>query len=247
MRPLQRHKVLSIITSSLLLTEFLFFLLVALSVPIIKTIYLLELTSQPQAGQPATSVATRLRFGVWGLCAHSQYGGSGWTDPNGFCYGPSVGYKIPDTVLEVTGYKQLAQAVLQGVTALLLLHAIVAGLSFIGAVTSLFLESRGMHIVSLIVTIINTFLCSIVFAADLAVNIIAKDRVPALTGANLAVQWGNGVWLVLIGVILSWTGVILLSIPVCECCGMHNIYHSWEGKSYKTKDHELSNITERYD
>lgn len=70
MKPLQKHKILSIVTSCLLLTEFIFFLLVALSVPIIKPIYLLELVSNPQPGQPATSVATRLRFGVWGLCAH---------------------------------------------------------------------------------------------------------------------------------------------------------------------------------
>lgn len=243
MKPLQRHKVLSIVTSSFLLTEFLFFLLVALSVPIIKTIYLLELVSQPAAGQPVTSVATRLRFGVWGLCAHSQLGGQGWLDPDGMCYGPSVGYKIPESVLAVTGYPALAQAVLKGVTAFLLLHAIVAGLSLIGAVTSLFLESRAMHIISLICTIVNTFLSSIVFAADLAVNIIAKDRVPGLTSAGLSVQWGNGIWLVLVGVVLSWLGVILLSIPVCGCCGVSDAYYAWEGKKYKTE--EVIEITER--
>ena len=177
----------------------------------------------------------------------SQFGNQGWLDPDGFCYGPSVGYKIPDSVLEVTGYKQLAQAVLQGVTALLILHPVVAGLSLIGAATSLYLESHAMHIISLIVTIVNTFLSSIVFAADLAINIIAKDKVPALTGANLKVQWGNGVWLVAVGVVLSWLGVVLLSIPVCSCCGMTDTYHAWRGRRRKSYGSDSPYMTERYD
>jgi len=228
MKPLQKHKVLSIVTSSLLFTEFLFFLLVALSVPIIKSIYLLELTSKTQPGQPATSVATRLRFGVWGLCAHSAYGNGGYLDPDGLCYGPSVGYRIPDSVLQVTGYAQLAQAILEGLTVLLILHVIVAALSFTGAITSLYLESHGIHIISLIITIVNTILSSVIFAVDLAINIVARGKVPALTGANLDVVWGNGMWLILVGVVLSWLGLILLSIPVCGCCGVSDGYHAWE-------------------
>lgn len=265
MEPLQKHKVLSIVTSSLLVTEFLCFLLVALSVPIIKSIYLLALTSQVQPGQPATSVATRLRFGVWGLCAHrrvepvqqyvtrlakipsthSAYGSEGWLDPDGFCYGPSVGYEIPDSVLQVTGYENLAQAVLKGLTGLLILHPFVAVLSFIGAATSLYLQSHGMHIISLVFTIVNAFLSSIVFAADLAINIIAIDKVPALTGADLEVEWGNGVWLVLVGVVLSWLGVILLSIPVCGCCGVRGAYRTWEEKGHKRDSLDSPQMTER--
>lgn len=176
---------------------------------------------------------------------HSQFGNGRYLDPDGFCYGPSVGYKIPESVLAVTGYQQLAQAVLKGVTAFLILHAIVAILSFIGAVTSLFLESHAMHIISLIFTIVNTFLSSIVFAADLAINIIAKDRVPGLTGANLRVDWGNAVWLALVGVVLSWLGVILLSIPICQCCGMSDTYHRWERKKSKRGSPEPTKMTER--
>ena len=69
MKALHRHRTLSIVTSALLLTEFLLFLLVALSLPIIKEIYILGVNAHVQPGQPATSVASRLRFGVWGVCA----------------------------------------------------------------------------------------------------------------------------------------------------------------------------------
>lgn len=70
MKLLHRHRTLSIVTSGLLLTEFLFFLLVALSLPIVKSIYIMGVTAHVQPDQPVTSVATRLRFGVWGVCAH---------------------------------------------------------------------------------------------------------------------------------------------------------------------------------
>lgn len=180
------------------------------------------------------------------LCC-SQYGNQGYLDPDGFCYGPSVGYKIPESVLQVTGYPQLASAVLEGLTVLFILHAVVAGLSFIGAITSLYLENHAMHIISLIVTIINTILSSVVFAADLAVNIVAKDRVPGLTGGGLEIQWGNGVWLILVGVVLSWLGIILLSIPICSCCGMSDTYHAWHGRRrrFKHESPEPLQMTER--
>ena len=176
----------------------------------------------------------------------SNYNTKAWLDPDGHCYGPSVGYKIPESVLQVTGYQDLAQAVLKGLTALLILHPIVAALSLIGAGTSLFLESHAIHIISLIVTIVNTILSSVVFAADLAINIVARNKVPALTGANIAVEWGNGVWLVLVGVVLSWLGIILLSIPICQCCGLSDVYNAWEGKwRSKGASVESRQMTER--
>ncbi|KAF9647746.1 hypothetical protein BDM02DRAFT_3156019 [Thelephora ganbajun] len=245
MKLLYRHKILSIVTSSLLLTEFILFLFVALSLPIIKSIYLLGVNSHVQPGQPVTSVATKLRFGVWGVCAYSAFNTDRYVDPRGLCYGPSVGYQIPDSILQVTGYPELAKAVLGGLTALLILHPIVAGLSLIGAVTSLFLDSRPMHITSLIFTIVNTFLSSIVLAADLAINIIARDRVPGLTGGNFDVKWGNAVWLVLVGVVLSWAGMILLSIPVCGCCGVGDTYLAWEAKRFKGESSDVLQTTER--
>jgi len=238
MRPLRRHKALSIVTANVLLIEFLLFLLVGLSVPIIKSIYILGVNAQAQSGEPVTSVATTVRFGVWGICALSAFH---HTDT---CYGPSVGYKIPESILDVTGYPQLADAVLKGLTALLILHPIVAAISFIGAFTSLFLESRPMHIISLIFTIVNTFLSSIVLAADLAIIIVARARVPGLTGGNFTIEWGNGVWMVLVGVFLSWLGMILLSIPVCGCCGVKGMYNAWEAKRFRGKNSDSLQMTE---
>jgi len=62
----RRHATL---TGFCLFAAFLLFLLVALSLPIIKSIYLLQLDGITSSTQPTTSVGTRLRFGVWGFCA----------------------------------------------------------------------------------------------------------------------------------------------------------------------------------
>lgn len=175
----------------------------------------------------------------------SAFDNEDYVDSDGLCYGPSVGYNIPDSILEITGYPELAEAVLKGLTALLILHPIVAALSFIGAATSLFLDTHAMLIISLVFTIINTFLSSIVLAADLAIIIIARSRVPGLTGGSFDIEWGNALWLVLLGVVLSWLGMVLLSIPVCGCCGVSDMYHAWEAKQFKGRNSDPLQMTER--
>lgn len=69
-RPLQHHRIVSTCSFVLLFIAFILFLLVALSLPIIKTIYLLTLKAKVAPGQPATSIGTELRFGVWGMCVN---------------------------------------------------------------------------------------------------------------------------------------------------------------------------------
>jgi len=102
-----------------------------------------------------------------------------------------------------------------------------------------------MLIISLVFTTLNSFLSSIVLGADLAIIIIARDRIPGLTGGSFDVEWGNGTWMVLLGVVLSWLGVILLSIPVCGCCGVSGRYHSWEAKKFKGGNYDPFAMAER--
>jgi hypothetical protein len=135
---------------------------------------------------------------------------------------------LSEPILAGTGYEGLAKVVLQALTVVLVLHPVVAGLSFVGMISSFWLASHGVHIFSLIITIANTILSSVVFAIDLAINIVARNEATTLTQFTLSFTWGNGVWMSLVGVILSWIGMILLSIPVCGCCGVKDVYLAWE-------------------
>lgn len=65
-------------TPALLFTAFLLLLLVSVSMPIAKPVWILEIASTPPAYEPKTSIATQVRFGLWGYCASAYefgYGG----------------------------------------------------------------------------------------------------------------------------------------------------------------------------
>lgn len=59
---------LAIITPILLFIAFLLLLLVSLSVPITKTIYLFKLLANVSAGFLKSGVSGNVQFGVWGYC-----------------------------------------------------------------------------------------------------------------------------------------------------------------------------------
>ena len=64
----RRNRHHTVATGFCLITASILFILVALSLPIIKPIYLLQLDGHPSPSQPDTSIGTELRFGVWGFC-----------------------------------------------------------------------------------------------------------------------------------------------------------------------------------
>ncbi|KAI0776296.1 hypothetical protein BD413DRAFT_528110 [Trametes elegans] len=220
-RALAHHVGISLTTSAVLLASFILFLLVGLSLPIIKSIYLFTIQFATNPDQPVTSVATRLQLGVWGICAESAFD----TADNSECFGPMLGYTIPDEVLALTGFPALVQDVGKGVTALLVLHLVAAALAFVGASTSLFLESHALCILSLVTTVFTLLVGLVVFGVDLALILVGKERVGPLTDFNYVANWGPALWMVLAGVILSFVGMILMSIVVCECCGVGRKHH----------------------
>ncbi|KAJ6584926.1 actin cortical patch SUR7/pH-response regulator pali [Mycena capillaripes] len=219
-RPLAAYRLLSYICIGLLFTAFLLSLLVGISLPIIKPIYLLRFYST-RTGQPETSIATELRFGVWGVCASSALDQPTAFGNNGQCYGPRLGYVVPDSIIALTGLStSLVDDVLQGLLVVLVLHPIAAGLSLATLVCSLFLASHTLSILALVLALITALVSSVVFAIDLALVIVAKSQVSQLQELQFAIQWGNAPWMGLAAVILTWLAVIALSARACYCFGV---------------------------
>lgn len=102
----------------------------------------------------------------------------------------------------------------------LVLHPVSAGLALLSLISSLFLASHAFSIFTLILTIINALVATVSMAIDLALVLVARSRLPSLGTFSLAIDFGNGVWMVVTGVILTWIGVILLSARVCYCLGV---------------------------
>ncbi|OBZ69731.1 hypothetical protein A0H81_10385 [Grifola frondosa] len=195
-RLLARHLEVSIATCVAFFISFLIFLLVGLSLPITKSIYLFSIKFATAAGQPATDVATDLRFG---------------------------------DVLTLTGYPSLVEAVDEALTVLLVLHPVCAALAFLVMFTSLFLESHAVCILSLVISILTVLLGTLVFTIDLALVLVGMQKIGALTEFNYVVSWGPAIWMVLAAVIMCFVGMILMSVVVCECCGIRQAEEEDDG------------------
>lgn len=200
--------------------------------PIIKAVYLFQVNFVTAAGEPATSIATNFRFGVWGYCASSVLNAPTILTDNGECTQPQLGYTVPQDILNLSGYPAaLTDAVLKTLTVLLVMHPVTAGLSLVTLFFSLFLRSECMNIIALIVGIVTSIAGSLVLAADLAIVIVANHKLHQELGNVLAVTFEDGVWMIVAAVALSWAGVILLSAIACRCCGIRR-KHGWYGDGY---------------
>ena len=132
-----------------------------------------------------------------------------------------MGYKVPEHITDIIGIpREVVQVIQQVLLGVLVLHPIAAGFAAVSFITSLFLASHTFSIFSLVLTIITAILSTILFAIDLALVIVARSRVRTLQGIHLDVSFGNGVWLILVSVILAWTAVITLSARACFCMGV---------------------------
>lgn len=232
MRSRQRFHMAAAIAFIAALSAFVLYLLAALSLPIIKPIYLLQINFKTGADQPATSVATNLRFGVWGFCASSVLDLPTVFSNNGECTPIKLGYTLPPDVLSLIGFPpELTDAVLKVLTILLVLHPVAAGLALAMLVCTLFTRSQFVTVLALIDAILTAIVGSVVLAADLALVIEANRKINQELGGLLTVSFGNAVWMIVAAVAMSWLAVIALSAIACRCCGIRR-KHGWYGDGY---------------
>ncbi|KAL0955836.1 hypothetical protein HGRIS_002038 [Hohenbuehelia grisea] len=219
-KPLARHRVVSGLAFTLILAAFLLMLLVSVSLPVVKSIYLLSVKADVRA-LPFTSVATELRFGVWGLCATSVLNAPTILRNTGECFGPKLGYEIPDAILDLVGISHtLAQAIQHSLLIVLVLHPIAAALSFLTLLSALCLGSKGQAICSLLLAIITALFSTAIMAVDVAFVLVARSKIKDLIGTTLTVNYGNAAWMVVGSVICSWLAVCVLAARSCHCCGV---------------------------
>jgi hypothetical protein len=233
-RPLAHHRVVSFFSFLFLFAAFVLLLLVAVSLPIIKPVFLLSVISTAK-GEPPTSIATELRFGVWGFCAsrlvstQSKYPPPSYQpssvlhQPNwhesGVCYGPKLGYDVPPEIVSYAGVPpSIVDAIEKSLQLILVLHPVACGLSFIGFIFSLFLGPHNMAIITLIIAIITGLATTIVFAIDLALVFVTRKGISDFSNFHFDVRPGVGLWMVLASLVATWIAILFLSARACYCC-----------------------------
>ncbi|KAF9486059.1 hypothetical protein BDN70DRAFT_964529 [Pholiota conissans] len=219
-RPQMRYRIVTVLSVGLLFSSFLLLLLVSLSLPIIKPIYLLSVQSTTPVASQLRSLDTELRFGVWGVCATSTLDPAIATSNPGLCFGPMLGYQVPDDLAAIVNIPPTVVSVVENtLIVVLVLHPIAAGLSSVALVLSIFFTSHGFSILILIVTILTALVSSVALAIDLALVIVAKNSLAKLDSLEFAITFGNGVWMILGAVIATWFAVLTLSMKACYCLG----------------------------
>ncbi|KAG2043893.1 hypothetical protein BDR03DRAFT_1005110 [Suillus americanus] len=202
---------------TLFLTAFLF-LLVGLSLPIIKSIIVIKV-SAVNPDDPVSNAITELQFGVWGVCALSILNG---VEAQEACHGPQLGYTVPITILSLVGLSsKLANVADTTLLTILVLYLVSATLSTVAFMLSLLLRSHLTTPIALVVAIIAAVVSTVVFAANIALVVDINDNINSLfPGADFAVSFGNGLWMVLAAMLLAWIAVIMLSAERCCRCGV---------------------------
>jgi len=213
---------------------FLLLLLVSLSAPIIKSIYLLSAGVNIDSSLLKSGANGSVRFGVWGYCISAvQVSVLGLDEKtNSKCSKPHLGYDINQTVASALDISGFTNAVSKSLTVALVLHPVACGLAFLALLTSLGMirrsPSAGTRLFSIITLAIGTLagvFATIAFLIDVALVAIVRDKLnDALKKDHLqgdaSLNWGNAVWMTLGATIALWAGVVGAGAGICAC-GRH--------------------------
>ncbi|WVR03738.1 hypothetical protein IAU60_000733 [Kwoniella sp. DSM 27419] len=194
---------------------FLLLLLVTLSVPIIKTIYLLHVHPAGSNAQGQLAV----NAGVFGLCYQGSSASILGIDysHNAACTDAAVGYRFDDNFLDLNG------TLVRSLTGSLVLNAIacgLAGLSMLMAFLAWFCASRVWEILTFSSLLLSALAAWIAWALDLALALVTAHRIRDATDDVYDGDVGSAVWLALVG-------AVVLSLAICLAgCGMFGRYRS---------------------
>jgi len=191
---------------------FLLLLLTSLSLPIIKSIKLFDISLDADTSSFLNSgVEGGISFGVWGYCVSDvvvQVVGLDHTT-SGYCTPPRLGYKIDSRVTQLLRI-DLADSLDDALTLPLVLHPIICGFVFLVvifvAVTAL-RQHRGLGICTLLLAGFALVLTMISFIIDICLVAITRSRVTRVSN-NLHVGWGAIPWMVLVAAICLMIGCV---------------------------------------
>ncbi|KAG7092349.1 hypothetical protein E1B28_008709 [Marasmius oreades] len=218
--------ILLLLTPALLFIAFLLLLLISLSVPIIKTIYLFRLATSATSDLLRSGASGAVDFGVWGYCADaiavSVFGFD--RDASAQCSDRHLGYGFDSTVARILRVEDFNDIITKTTTAALVLHPIACGLTFLTLLVSLFMLRRGSNgtsrfpsLLTLGIGILTALLTTIVFLIDVIFVAVIRGRVNDRTDGEVTLGYGNAVWMALGAALAIWLAMVGACGGVCAC------------------------------
>jgi len=220
---------LAAVTPVLLFIAFLLLLLVSLSIPVTKTIYLFQLLANVSSGLLKSGVSGSVKFGVWGYCFSgvdvsvlgSQH------DTAAECSKAKLGYTFDQTLGNALHVSGLENLISRALTVALVLNPVACALTFLALIVSLGMARRGSSgasrvasLFTLAVGILAGLITSIIFFIDIGLVASVRSKVKNDTSGDLQLNWGNAVWMVLGAALAIWASLIGACAGVC--CGRRN-------------------------
>jgi len=216
---------LASLTPVLLFIAFLLLLLVSLSVPIIKTIFLFRIAVDVSSSLLSSEVTGSVKFGVWGYCSSgidvSLVGHGSSTAAS--CSKAKLGYSFDSAVSDALHIRGQENIISKALTAALVLHPIATGLTFLALLISLFILRRGSNgtsrlpsLLTLGAGLIAALITTIAFLIDVILVAIARNKVKDLN-EDVSLVWGNAVWMVLSATVALWLAMVGACAGICAC------------------------------
>ncbi|RPD66282.1 hypothetical protein L226DRAFT_519726 [Lentinus tigrinus ALCF2SS1-7] len=194
------------LSSLLLFVSFLLLFLVSLSIPIIKSIYLFQLSVDERSSTLHSSASASARFGVWGYCSSDTSVEAFGTDHTsaGSCSKAHLGYTFDSQVANDLHVDGLTDAISTTLSAALVLHVVDCILTFIAFVSSLFVRkwratnpsqplSGPCFLATILAAVLAAILTTISFIIDLVFVSIVSNKISDDADGILHVSRGNAV------------------------------------------------------
>ncbi|KAI0720953.1 actin cortical patch SUR7/pH-response regulator pali [Cerioporus squamosus] len=217
------------LSSLFLFVSFLLLFLVSLSIPIIKSIYLFQLSAGESSSLLHSSASGSVRFGVWGYCTSDtsvEVLGSDHTSA-GSCSKAHLGYTFDSQVANDLHVDGLTDAISATLSAALVLHVVDCILTFIAFVSSLFVRkwragstvgpgplSRPAFLATILAAILAAILTTISFIIDLVFVSVVSNKISDEADGVLHVARGNAVAMTIASAVLLWVAIVLSSMDV---------------------------------
>jgi len=198
---------------------FLLMLLVTLSVPILKSIYVFDISAFVSVGSGVLSASASeiVKFGIFGWCSSALSANvlSFSVDEPAQCSKRHLGFTVSpelQKVLSTINEQDLVDVIQKALSVVLILHPIACGIAFLALVFSLLAllrhHTRAWDLLATLVGVLAAFLTTVIFIIDIVFVLIAKSKLHQKTEGHASVSWGNAVWLTLVAAICAWIACV---------------------------------------
>lgn len=202
------------LSAPLTLAAFILLLLVTLSTPIIKPIYLFRLSASVSSSLFKSGASAFVNFGVWGYCTSPIDVSILGTNHQTFqaqCSHIHIGYTFDSNVAAALDATDIENIISRTATAALVIHPLVASLAFLTFLASLFTLSPRSSNMSFLLTfwigLLAAGLTTLIFLIDAILVAVIRKAVRDVSHGDIDLSFGNAIWMSLGAAIALWLSV----------------------------------------